>query len=156
LGEKYSAPLGAVFQDEQRRQAPMLMGCYGLGITRLLSAVAETRSDERGIIWPTSLAPFEAVILQLDDRSTRQTEVSELLYSRLTEAGVDVLQDDREERAGVKFRDAELIGIPLQVIVGKVTEREGRVQVAERGAEEKKDLTPQEAVEWVTAKVSGP
>lgn len=153
LGDKYSAPLGAVFQDERGRQVPIIMGCYGLGITRLLSAVVETRNDERGILWPISLAPFEVVVLQLDTASRSQGQIAQSLYQSLTEAGVDVLYEERNERAGVKFRDAELVGIPLQVIVGNLAEKEGKVEVAERDSPGKTPLPPEQALKAVIEKV---
>jgi len=156
LGTKYSEPLGAFFQDEEARQVPIIMGCYGLGITRMLSAVAETHNDDRGICWPPSLAPFEVVVLQLNESSPLQTEVSSLLYQRLAQAGVEVLYDERPERPGVKFHDAELVGIPLQIIVGKVTEKEGKVEVVERVSGDKKALSPDEAFTWVVEKVRCP
>lgn len=153
LGDKYSAALGALFQNEQGQQAPVIMGCYGLGITRLLSAVVETRNDERGIRWPLPIAPFHLALLQMDTSSPRQTEISHSLCRHLEEAGVEVLFDERPERAGVKFRDAELVGIPLQVIVGNVAEKDNKVEVAERAADGKTALTLEEAVNWVIKKV---
>lgn len=153
LGTKYSASLGALFMDEDGEQKPIIMGCYGLGITRLLSCVAETLSDDRGMRWPAEIAPFEVVVLQLDTSSPCQNEVAGGLYRRLQDAGVDVLYDERDERPGVKFRDAELVGIPFQVIVGKVTEAEGKVEVAERGVEGKQALEPDQAFDWVLEKL---
>ena len=153
LGRRYSAALGAFFQDEHSRQLPITMGCYGLGVTRLLSAVVEEHNDDQGICWPLSLAPFEAVVLQLDMSSARQSEAGQSVYRGLKEAGAEVLFDDRPERAGVKFHDAELVGIPLQVIVGRVTEREGKVEVAERTSDAKTALSPAEAVNWAMQRI---
>ncbi|MGO0122686.1 proline--tRNA ligase [Desulfothermobacter acidiphilus] len=128
LGDKYSKLLNAYFLDEKGEKQPIVMGCYGIGITRTLAAVVEQHHDEEGIIWPFSLAPFEAVVLPVHTEEPEQREVAEEVYRQLQERGVEVLLDDREERAGVKFKDADLVGYPVRVTVGKHA-REGKVEI---------------------------
>jgi prolyl-tRNA synthetase len=119
LGTVYSAPLEATFQDEDGSLKPLVMGCYGLGISRVMAAVVEQYHDDGGIRWPKALAPFEVVVIlaNADDEAVR-TE-AERIYAELGARGVEVALDDRAERAGVKFADADLIGYPVQVVVGK-------------------------------------
>ncbi|GGK13485.1 proline--tRNA ligase [Caldalkalibacillus thermarum] len=119
LGTKYSEAMGATFLDENGHQQPMIMGCYGIGVTRLLAAIIEQHHDEHGIIWPRAVAPFDIHLISVNMKDDMQRELAEQLYVKLQQAGFDVLYDDREERAGVKFKDADLIGIPLRVTVGK-------------------------------------
>ncbi|EGL83721.1 Prolyl-tRNA synthetase [Caldalkalibacillus thermarum TA2.A1] len=119
LGTKYSEAMGATFLDENGNQQPMIMGCYGIGVTRLLAAIIEQHHDEHGIIWPRAVAPFDIHLISVNMKDDLQRELAEQLYVKLQQAGFDVLYDDREERAGVKFKDADLIGIPLRVTVGK-------------------------------------
>jgi prolyl-tRNA synthetase len=116
LGTKYSEALGATYTDAEGRSHPMLMGCYGIGISRIVAAVVEQHHDEAGIAWPPALAPFRLQLIALTGAGVR--EAAERLYERLRRAGVEVLYDDRDARAGVKFADADLVGLPLQVIVG--------------------------------------
>ena len=95
------------------------MGCYGIGVTRCLAAAVEQCNDENGIIWPVAIAPYQAIVIPANHKSEEQVEMAEKLYRELTEAGIETLIDDRPERAGVKFKDADLIGIPVRVVVGK-------------------------------------
>ena len=119
LGSKYSEAMNARVQDQDGNSAPLIMGCYGFGVTRLVGAVIEQCHDERGIIWPDAIAPFQLVIVPLNHlRSERVREVAEKLYRDCREAGIEVLIDDRDERPGVKFADLELIGIPHRIVVG--------------------------------------
>ncbi|MEN9762132.1 MAG: hypothetical protein RI906_1958 [Pseudomonadota bacterium] len=137
LGTKYSASMNANFIDEDGVAKPIEMGCYGIGVTRLLGAAIEQNHDERGIIWPRSIAPFEVVIAPLGmDRSAAVREAAEQLYAALTAAGVDVLLDDRGERPGAMFADWELIGVPLRVTVGERGLKEGKVELQPRRARE--------------------
>ncbi len=137
LGTKYSASMNANFIDEDGVAKPIEMGCYGIGVTRLLGAAIEQNHDERGIIWPRSIAPFEVVIAPLGmDRSVAVREAAEQLYAALTAAGVDVLLDDRGERPGAMFADWELIGVPLRVTVGERGLKEGKVELQPRRARE--------------------
>jgi prolyl-tRNA synthetase len=132
LGTKYSEALGAVFQDEHGAQHPMIMGCYGIGVSRIVSALVEQWHDESGIMWPLSVAPFEVAVLLLDPKNEEIVGMAEGIYASLQAEGFDVLLDDRDERPGVKFKDAELIGYPLVVVVGKKAAQEGVVEVRRR------------------------
>ncbi|MDR6549527.1 proline--tRNA ligase [Paenibacillus qinlingensis] len=119
LGTKYSESLGASFTDENGLSEPMIMGCYGIGVSRVLAAVIEQHQDERGIIWPNAIAPYAIHLLTVQLKDEAQLKLSEELYQTLTRAGFSVLWDDREERPGVKFNDADLLGFPLRITVGK-------------------------------------
>ncbi|MHB9025144.1 MAG: proline--tRNA ligase [Armatimonadota bacterium] len=126
-----SEPLDARFTDEDGTDRLIIMGCYGIGVSRILSAVAEICNDENGLIWPTSIAPFQVHLLLANAADEVQQGLAERLYADLTKAGVEVLYDDRAERAGIKFKDADLIGIPLQIVVGKLA-AEGNVELRDR------------------------
>ncbi len=119
LGQKYSKAMNAVFLDENGRAVPFYMGCYGIGIGRTAQAAIEQNHDEFGIIWPISIAPFEIEIVSLDTRNRELVNYCDELYEKMTQEGLDALYDDRDERAGVKLNDMDLIGIPIRVIVGK-------------------------------------
>ncbi|WP_044566122.1 proline--tRNA ligase [Anaerococcus provencensis] len=119
LGTKYSESLEAYFLDENGKQQPFIMGSYGIGISRSISAIVEQNYDEKGIIWPTSVAPFEAMITIININDENQMKLGEEIYQELRKKGIDVLLDDRKERAGVKFNDRDLIGIPYRITVGK-------------------------------------
>lgn len=119
LGTKYSESLEAYFLDENGKQQPFIMGSYGIGISRSISAIVEQNYDEKGIIWPTSVAPFEAMITIININDENQMALGEEIYQELRKKGIDVLLDDRKERAGVKFNDRDLIGIPYRITVGK-------------------------------------
>ncbi len=134
LGTIYSEPLGAHFLDEDGKRKPMVMGCYGLGTTRMMAAVAEHFHDDAGMIWPVSVAPYEVVIILLNHDDEEHCAMAEKLYGELQDDGFEVLLEDRPERAGVKFKDADLIGIPGQIVVGRLA-AEGRVEVRRRGGE---------------------
>jgi prolyl-tRNA synthetase len=136
LGTKYSEALGATFLDEAGKERPMIMGCYGIGIGRTAAAAIEQNHDEAGIIWPKPLAPFSCEVLPLNVKKDTVRDAAERLYAELTKAGVEVLLDDRDERAGVKFKDADLIGIPVRVTVGERNLKEGNVEIKERRAAE--------------------
>jgi prolyl-tRNA synthetase len=118
LGTKYSEALGASVQGEDGKALPLIMGSYGIGIGRCLAAVVERNHDEKGIVWPVNVAPFEVVITVLNPKDVATAEAGERLYEELTKAGIDVIIDDRDERPGVKFNDAELVGIPWRLTVG--------------------------------------
>jgi prolyl-tRNA synthetase len=115
LGTKYSSSLRATFRDEQGEEKPLIMGCYGIGISRIVAAAIEQNNDQDGIKWPAPIAPFQVLILPI---SKEQLPQAEEIYKGLIAAGVEVLLDDRDERAGVKFKDADLIGIPVRLTVG--------------------------------------
>jgi prolyl-tRNA synthetase len=118
LGKKYSEAMGATYLDAEGRERPIEMGCYGIGISRLAAAAIEQNHDANGIIWPFSIAPFHVLLLPINYRDQAIQEVADRLYRELQERAIEVLLDDRDERPGVKFKDADLIGIPLRVTVG--------------------------------------
>ncbi|MFQ6110790.1 MAG: His/Gly/Thr/Pro-type tRNA ligase C-terminal domain-containing protein, partial [Nitrospinota bacterium] len=118
LGVKYSEALGANYLDENGKERPIIMGCYGIGIGRTVAAAIEQHHDEEGIIWPMPIAPYQAIVLPLGVHEGSLMERAERLYRELSERGVEVLLDDRNERAGVKFKDADLMGTPIKVIMG--------------------------------------
>jgi prolyl-tRNA synthetase len=136
LGVKYSQAMGALFTDAAGNQKPIIMGCYGLGVSRCLAAVVEAHHDEDGICFPITVAPFEVVLILVNPEDAAQRAAAESLYDALQAHGVEVLYDDRDERSGVKFKDADLIGIPIQVVVGRAVQ-EGQVEVRLRA-----DKTP--------------
>lgn len=119
LGTKYSEAMGAMYKDENMQDKPIVMGCYGIGVTRTLAAVVEQNHDENGIIWPMSVAPYHVMITVMKPNDEVQAAVAEDIYKNLTRAGVEVLLDDRKERPGVKFKDADLLGIPIRITVGR-------------------------------------
>ena len=129
LGTKYSEALQATFLDQNGRPNPMIMGCYGIGVSRTLAAAIEQYHDENGIIWPRSIAPFEAVIVPINAKDEALMSTSQTIYTVLQNAGVDVLLDDRKDRAGVKFKDADLIGYPLRITVSKNTLENNEVEI---------------------------
>jgi prolyl-tRNA synthetase len=145
LGTKYSVAMGATFTDESGAEQPFLMGCYGVGITRSLAAVIEQHNDERGITWPVSVAPAEVAVLPLNVGDDVVASVAERLWRELAEAGIETVLDDRDERAGVKFADADLIGWPYQVVVGKKGLADGIVEFKDRATGERTALRIDEA-----------
>lgn len=145
LGTKYSAALNARYLDANGREQPMIMGCYGIGVSRMLSAIVEQHHDKRGIIWPGAIAPYQVHLIPVSIKDEAQKQAAEELYDRLRQQGIDVLLDDRDERAGVKFNDADLIGLPIRIIVGKDATR-GQVEYVERHTNEKQLLSMEEAL----------
>jgi prolyl-tRNA synthetase len=129
LGTNYSEAMEATFQDKEGCQQPLVMGCYGIGVSRVVAAAIEQNHDQNGIIFPLPLAPFQVIVLNLGLKNEETTAAAEKLYLDLQEAGVDVLYDDRDERPGSKFKDADLLGIPYRVTVGKTWEKEGKVEL---------------------------
>ncbi len=129
LGTKYSQALGATFLDENGQEHPLIMGCYGIGVTRTVAAVVEQRNDEDGICWPMSIAPFHVIIVPVNYRDEEQKAAVEELYDELNTAGVEVVLDDRDERPGVKFKDADLIGFPIRITIGPRTLAQGQAEV---------------------------
>ncbi|MFM7322841.1 MAG: His/Gly/Thr/Pro-type tRNA ligase C-terminal domain-containing protein, partial [Armatimonadota bacterium] len=119
LVDKYSNAIGAGFTDESGASVPLLMGCYGIGMSRTLAAVIESSHDADGIVWPASIAPFEVVVIVAAAQDEAQRTAGEALYSALRARGIDAAYDDRDERPGVKFKDADLVGYPVRVVVGK-------------------------------------
>ena len=145
LGTKYSQAMNAVYKDENQQDRLIVMGCYGIGVTRTLSAIVEQHHDENGIIWPMSVAPYHVIITLVKPGDETQEAVAEEIYSRLSDAGVEVLLDDRDERPGVKFKDADLLGIPVRITVGKRAP-EGVVEYKLRREAEKQEMSVSEAV----------
>ena len=129
LGTKYSEALGARFLDQTEQLRPIIMGCYGIGVNRIIAALIETSHDDNGIIWPVSLAPYEVLLAPVKVTDPATQEAAERLYAELAAAGVEVLLDDRDVRAGVKFKDADLIGIPLRVVIGERGLKEGKLEI---------------------------
>jgi prolyl-tRNA synthetase len=129
LGTKYSEALGARFLDAQEQLHPIIMGCYGIGVNRILAALIETSYDDAGIIWPVALAPYEVVVLPVNVADAPTSQAAEKLYGNLRARGVEVLLDDRDQRAGVKFKDADLIGFPLRVVVGERGLKQGKLEI---------------------------
>lgn len=138
LGTKYSESMNATFLDNQGKAKPLLMGCYGIGVSRTLSAIVEQNNDENGIIWPKSVTPFDLHLITINPKKDDQRELADQLYTQLKEQ-FDVLYDDRKERAGVKFNDADLIGLPIRVVVGK-NAAEGIVEVKRRDTGDSEDI----------------
>jgi prolyl-tRNA synthetase len=139
LGRKYSTALDATFTNESGQEEPLWMGCYGIGVSRLAQAAVEQHHDANGICWPTAIAPYEVIVVIANVKETEQVDLAERLYDQLQAAGVDVLLDDRSERAGVKFKDSELLGIPWRVVVGRGA-AEGQVELVQRSTGAKQDL----------------
>ncbi|CAM3736723.1 proline--tRNA ligase [Mesobacillus thioparans] len=128
LGTRYSEAMNAEILDENGRSKPMIMGCYGIGVSRTMAAVAEQFNDENGLVWPTNISPFDVHLIAINMKDSAQAELAEELYSSLQQAGMEILMDDRQERPGVKFADSDLIGLPVRVTVGKKAS-EGIVEV---------------------------
>jgi prolyl-tRNA synthetase len=154
LGTKYSKALKATFLDANGKDQTIFMGCYGIGIGRTVAACIEQNNDENGIIFPLPIAPFHCIISALNIKEAPVREAAELIYQQLAEAGVEVLLDDRDERPGFKFKDADLIGIPLRIVVGSKNLAEGKVELKERKSGEVTLLPIAEAVEQVKTVVA--
>jgi len=153
LGTKYSEAMKATYLDRNGKARPLIMGCYGIGLNRIMAAAIEAHHDQGGIIWPMSIAPFQVLILALDPRDEKVVSTAERLHDELTQAGLDVLLDDRDERAGFKFKDADLIGIPLRITIGRKSLADGVVELKPRDAEDVEKLPPQSVREKVLALV---
>jgi prolyl-tRNA synthetase len=147
LGTKYSVKLGAKFLDEQGSEKPCLMGCYGIGVNRILASAIELGNDENGIIWPISIAPFEVLVTCVNQDDDEVAKAAENIYRQLQTNGVDVLLDDRAQRGGGKFKDADLIGIPVRVTVGKRSLAEGKVEIKLRRESERQQVPVEEAAQ---------
>lgn len=141
LGTKYSEAMEAVFLDEDGKSAPLVMGCYGIGAGRLMASVVETSNDDDGIVWPMTIAPQQVYLVSLATRRTPEvTEAADRVYSELMEAGIEVLYDDRDERAGVKFNDADLLGIPVRLTIGARGLKNGVVELKLRRGRDSREL----------------
>lgn len=146
LGTKYSKAMNAIYKDENQQDHPLVMGCYGIGVSRTLAAVIEQHHDEDGIIWPVSVAPYHAIVTLVKPKDEEQAKLAEEIYQSLLTAGVEAVIDDRDERPGVKFKDADLLGFPIRITVGKRA-GEGIVEYKLRRDSEKSELSVAEAIE---------
>ncbi|MBR1373372.1 proline--tRNA ligase [bacterium] len=153
LGTKYSKPMNAVYLDANGKTQPYIMGCYGIGFTRTAAAAVEAHYDEHGIKWPLSIAPYHVVVIPVSTKDELQMKVANDIYNTLVKHGVEAVLDDRDERAGVKFKDADLIGFPYRITVGK-TITEGLVEFKVRETEELSNIKPEEAAEIVVTAVT--
>jgi len=146
LGTKYSEAMNATVLDENGKAVTMIMGCYGIGVSRVVGAAIEQHHDDKGIVWPASIAPFQVALLPMQmKKSEAVREAVEKLYAEMQAAGIEVLLDDRDLRPGVMFADCELIGIPWRVVVGERGLKEGQVELRARTASEN-EMVPLEAV----------
>lgn len=145
LGTKYSQAMGATYTNENGEETPLVMGCYGLGVSRLAQAAVEQSYDKDGIIWPVAIAPYQAIVIIPNINDPQQIEVAEKLYHDLNQAGIETLLDDRDERAGVKFKDADLVGIPYRIVTGRAL-KEGKLEVVQRATKDSQDLPIEEVV----------
>ncbi len=145
LGTKYSQAMEAVFLDQNGKEKLMVMGCYGIGISRTMAAAVEQNHDENGIIWPIPIAPYHVIIIPVNTKETEQMNIAESIYAQLLKCGVEVIIDDRDERAGVKFKDADLIGIPIKITIGPKSLQKNQVEVKKRW-EEKAELVSVDSV----------
>lgn len=143
LGTKYAKSLGLEYLDADNKLQPVVMGSYGIGCERCMAAIVEQHNDEHGIIWPKSVAPFDLGIVVANIKDETQVKLAEKLYNQLKQQGYDVLLDDRKERPGVKFKDMELIGLPIRITVGKRS-GEGIIEVRERTADENQEMSVEE------------
>jgi prolyl-tRNA synthetase len=153
LGTKYSVPLKANYLDENGAEKPIIMGSYGIGPARIAAAAIEQGNDENGIIWPLAIAPFDVLIVPVNVKDMKSMEVAEQIYAALEEKGFEVLMDDRDERAGVKFKDADLIGIPYRVVIGEKTLKEGLVEIKERKSGHVEKVNVEEAEAKIAKKL---
>ena len=139
LGTIYSEKMNGTYLDENGKAKPYIMGCYGIGVSRLIAAIIEQNNDENGIIWPKEVAPYLVHLVCLDMKKDVQKETAEKIYNKLLEEKVEVLYDDRIERPGVKFNDADLIGLPIQIIVGRKAD-EGIIEIKVRRTGEREEV----------------
>jgi len=153
LGTRYSEMLDAKVLDEHGKKVPIVMGCYGIGIERTMAGVVEANHDENGIVWPINVAPFEVVVSVVKPKDVATLEAGERIYDALVEAGIDVLLDDRDERPGVKFKDADLVGFPYRVTVGPKGVEAGTVELKRRRDGETRELPVERAAEFVVESV---
>lgn len=151
LGTKYSEAMEATFLDASGQAQHLVMGCYGIGISRTMAAAIEQNYDENGIIWPIPIAPYHVIILPVNVKNEELNEAAHSLYNELTEAGIEVILDDRDERAGVKFKDADLIGIPIRITIGPKSWQENKVEMKKRWEEESHLVDRDEVLEKIKA-----
>lgn len=153
LGTKYSTAMEATYTAEDGSEKPFIMGCYGIGVSRLAQAAVEQSHDSDGIIWPVAIAPYHVIIVIPNVTDAEQLKVAEDIYNRLNEAGIETLLDDRDERAGVKFKDADLIGIPYRLVTGRAL-KEGKVELVERATKHSQLIPIEDVVETLHQKIN--
>jgi prolyl-tRNA synthetase len=156
LGLRYSEPLRCYYDDEDGKSRPMVMGTYGIGVTRLMAAVVEQHHDRRGIAWPVAVAPAMVHILPLNYEREERRKAAEELYGRCLERSWEVILDDRAESAGVKFADADLVGIPFRVVIGRVYDEKGKLEVQVRSTGEKMEMSMRSCLDWLEEALSSP
>ncbi|MEH2385112.1 MAG: proline--tRNA ligase [Nostoc sp.] len=158
LGTKYSQAMGATYTNEQGEEKPLFMGCFGVGVSRLAQAAVEQSYDQDGIIWPVAIAPYHAIVTIPNIKDAQQVEIAQKLYTELNQAGIETLLDDRDERAGVKFKDADLIGIPYRIVTGRAIAN-GKVEVVERATRKSQEIVIDELTttlkQWITEAIEG-
>jgi prolyl-tRNA synthetase len=158
LGTKYSEAMNATFTNENGEECPFVMGCYGIGVSRLAQAAVEQAYDKNGIVWPVAIAPYHAIVVIPNVTDVEQVKAAEGLYTDLQQAGIEVLLDDRDDRAGVKFKDADLIGIPYRIVTGRSL-KQGKVEVVVRATGESQELAIADVVptltQWIAAAQKG-
>jgi prolyl-tRNA synthetase len=154
LGQRYSAAMNATVLDEAGASITMLMGCYGIGVTRIVAAAIEQNHDERGIIWPDPIAPFHVVLVPLNlEKSAAVRSIAEALYAQFNAAGIEVLYDDRDARPGIKFADAELLGIPHRIVIGERGLAAGTLEYRHRRAASSEDFPQQDALAFMRSRL---
>ncbi|MDX1649432.1 MAG: His/Gly/Thr/Pro-type tRNA ligase C-terminal domain-containing protein, partial [Myxococcota bacterium] len=153
LGTSFSEALGATVLDENGKAVPVVMGSYGIGVGRAMAAVAERCHDASGLVWPVNVAPFEVVVTVLNPKDVETLETGERLYEALLADGIDAILDDRDDRPGVKFKDAELVGIPWRITVGPKGLAEGKVEIFRRRGARKREIEVNKAAEAVRENV---
>ncbi|MDZ7965794.1 MAG: proline--tRNA ligase [Nostoc sp. DedSLP03] len=158
LGTKYSQAMGATYTNEQGEEKLLFMGCFGVGVSRLAQAAVEQSYDKDGIIWPVAIAPYHAIVTIPNIKDAQQIEIAQKLYTELNQAGIETLLDDRDERAGVKFKDADLIGIPYRIVTGRAIAN-GKVEVVERATRKSQEIAIDEVTttlhKWITQAIEG-
>jgi prolyl-tRNA synthetase len=155
LGSRYSEPLGATFLDEDGSEKPIVMGCYGIGPARIIAAAIEQRADERGIVWPRALAPWDVHLVSLAKAGEAEREPADRLYEELRDAGAEVLYDERDAGPGQKLTDAELLGCPLRIVAGRRGLANGVVEASERGSGSEHELPVEDAAVRAIALLQG-
>ena len=154
LGTKYSKSMGATYLDEKGNEVHIIMGCYGIGINRIVAAAVEAGNDKNGIVWPLAIAPYHVLVVPLQVQNAAVLEQALALEKSLTAAGLDVLTDDRDQRPGVKFKDADLIGIPLRVVIGERGLKDGTLEIKWRDQPEPKHIPAATAVDTILTEIS--
>jgi prolyl-tRNA synthetase len=154
LGTVYSAAMRAVFQDHDGQEKPLIMGCYGIGISRIVAAAIEQNHDENGMIFPVAIAPYQVIILNLGLKDAAITAAAESLYVQLQAPGMEVLLDDRDERPGSKFKDADLLGIPFRVTIGTRLGKDGMIEIRHRRDGLTVELMPEQAAEYLLSQIA--